>query len=63
MARPVRCRLICTEPAYDCFVPEGIGAGEQVTLTLDEYEAIRLIDFEKYTHAQCAKQMDTPGQQ
>ena len=58
MARAVRCRRISTEPAYDCFVPEGIGAGEQVTLTLDEYEAIRLIDFEKYTHAQCAKQMD-----
>lgn len=58
MARPVRCRRICTEPAYDCFVPEGIGAGEQVILTLDEYEAVRLIDFEKYTHVQCAKQMD-----
>ena len=58
MARPVRCRRICTEPAYDSFVPEGVGAGEQVVLTLDEYEAVRLIDLEKYTHAQCAEQMD-----
>lgn len=58
MARPTRCRRICTEPAYDRFVPGGIEAGDQVILTLDEYEAVRLIDLEKYTHAQCAKQMD-----
>lgn len=58
MARPRRCRRICTEPAYDHFGPEGISAGEQVILTLDEYEALRLIDLEKLTHAQCGQQMD-----
>lgn len=58
MARPIRCRRICSEPAYDSFQPEGIGLGEQVTLTLDEYEAVRLIDLQKYTHVQCAAQMD-----
>lgn len=58
MARPTRCRRICTEPAYDSFVPEGIGGKEQVFLTLDEYEAVRLIDLDKYTHVQCAEQMD-----
>ena len=58
MARPRRCRRICTEPAYDSFVPEGISSGSQVVLTLDEYEAIRLIDLEKFTHEHCAAQMD-----
>ena len=58
MARPSRCRRICKEPVYDSFLPEGIPCGGQVTLTLDEYEVIRLIDLEKLTHEQCARQMD-----
>lgn len=58
MARPSRCRRICTEPAYDGFMPVGIPCGETITLTVDEYEVIRLIDLEKLTHEQCAKQMD-----
>lgn len=57
MARPIRCRRICAEPAYDSFKPDGILTGEQLTMTVDEYETIRLIDLEKCTHAQCAKQM------
>lgn len=58
MARPSRCRRICTEPAYDSFSPGGISCGERVVLTVDEYEVIRLIDLEKLTHEQCARQMD-----
>lgn len=58
MARPSRCRRICTKPAYDSFIPEGISCGERVILTVDEYEVIRLIDLEKMTHEQCARQMD-----
>lgn len=58
MARPSRCRRICTEPAYDSFCPEGISGEPQIVLTLDEYEVIRLIDLELLTHEQCAKRMD-----
>lgn len=58
MARPSRCRRICSEPAYDSFVPEGIAVKEQIILTVDEYEVIRLIDLERLTHEQCAIQMD-----
>lgn len=58
MARPSKCRRICSEPAYDSFAPEGISWGDKVVLTIDEYEIIRLIDLGKFTHEQCAKQMD-----
>ena len=57
MARPVRCRRICTEPAYDKFRPEGIPTDGTINMTVDEYEAIRLIDLNKCTHEQCAQQM------
>lgn len=58
MARPSRCRRICSEPIYDRFMPEGHSAENKVILTVDEYEVIRLIDLEKMTHEQCAKQME-----
>ncbi len=58
MARPKRCRRICTEPDFDAFTPAGIPCAETVTLTLEEYETIRLIDLENCTHQQCAQQMD-----
>lgn len=57
MARPIRCRRICFEPKYDSFAPCGAENMEQVLLTVDEFETIRLIDYEKKTHEQCARQM------
>ena len=57
MARPIRCRRICFEPQYYRFAPCGVEDKEQVLLTVDEFEAIRLIDYEKRTHEQCARQM------
>ncbi len=58
MPRPSRCRRICAEPEIDGFSPCGIKSAGQVLLTVDEFEAIRLIDYEKKTHEQCGKQMD-----
>ena len=58
MARPRRCRRVCSEPDYSSFMPDGIPCSETVTLAVDEYEVIRLIDLEKLTHEQCAKRMD-----
>ena len=52
MARPTRCRRICAEPAYDSFRPNGIPTGETIEMTVDEYETIRLIDLNKFTHEQ-----------
>lgn len=58
MPRPTRCRRICKEPDYDNFRPDGQAGAAAVTLSVDEYEVIRLIDLEKQTHLQCAKLMD-----
>lgn len=58
MARPQKCRTICSEPDYTSFNPQGILSSQNIILTLDEYEAIRLIDLEKLTHEQCSKQMN-----
>ena len=57
MSRPQRCRRICALPEYTRFIPEGGAPVESVALTLDEYEAIRLMDREGLTHEQCAEVM------
>ena len=58
MPRPPRCRRICCAPRYESFSPETEQASEEIILTVDEYEVIRLVDLEKKTHEQCAAQMD-----
>lgn len=58
MPRPQKCRRICQAPRYDCFHPKGKPDAAVIVLTLDEYEVIRLVDFEKRTHEQCALQMN-----
>mgnify|MGYP000461818084 CR=1 FL=1 len=58
MARPKRCRRVCFEPVFNQYGPYGMKDNEELILNVDEFEVIRLIDFEKKTHEQCAKQMD-----
>ena len=58
MPRPRRCRRICSEPEFEKFSPSEAADTGSVVLTLDEFEVIRLVDLEKQTHEQCAKQMD-----
>jgi len=56
MARPKKRRRVCRIPAIRTFSPD-CGAGEQVELTLDELECVRLLDWEGMTQEQCAAQM------
>ena len=49
MPRPPRCRRICDTPQVDTFCPSGRADAEPILLTLDEYEAIRLVDLEQQT--------------
>ena len=58
MPRPKRCRRICEVPKNDCFYPMVDNGLEGISLTLDEYEVIRLVDLEGYSHLECAEQMD-----
>lgn len=57
MARPTRCRRVCVEPECSSFIPRTGSRTSEVFLTVDEYEVIRLVDYEKRTHEQCAMQM------
>lgn len=56
MARPRKCRKVCRMPRICEFNPRGCAAGT-VTLTVDEYETIRLIDREGFSQEECAGYM------
>ncbi|CUX29858.1 DUF134 domain-containing protein [Clostridium sp. C105KSO13] len=57
MPRPRKHRRVCSHPRCTSFKPCG-GDKPVIRITLDEYEVIRLIDFEGLTQEQCAEQMD-----
>ncbi|MBR4500815.1 MAG: DUF134 domain-containing protein [Clostridia bacterium] len=58
MPRPVRCRRIEHLPVYRSFSPDDISAEENVRMTVDEYEALRLLDNEGLTQEACATRMN-----
>lgn len=58
MSRPTKNRRVCGEPFTNTFVPEKKLKETINTLTIDEYETIRLIDFEGYSQEECSKHMD-----
>jgi predicted DNA-binding protein (UPF0251 family) len=51
---------MCNPPKMQGFKPYGIPCGElgSVTLLLEEYEAIRLLDYDGLTQEQAAEQMN-----
>ena len=58
MARPDRVKRICRLPHFYRFAPShDLTAGNTVRLQLEEYEAIRLIDYMGMTQQDCASQM------
>lgn len=58
MPRPSRTRRIFECPQYLEFAPVDDASHDIVTLTMDEYEVIYLVDYEHQTHVECAKCMD-----
>ncbi len=57
MPRPKRPRTIHSPPSVDGFKPSGTGHAGEVTLSFEEFEAIRLKDFENLSQEECAKKM------
>ena len=64
MPRPFRLRRVCCNPDANYFKPRGIpvDALEEVNLTMDELEAIRLADLEEMYQEDAAKKMDVSRQ-
>lgn len=64
MSRPKCCRRVTCHPERGRFVPEGVRQPDLMTvmLTLDEYEAIRLADYEDLYHEQAAASMGVSRQ-
>lgn len=59
MPRPMKWRKVCCLPESNKFGPldSPADAAHHVSMTVDEYETIRLIDLEGFTQEECAKQM------
>lgn len=59
MPRPLKRRTVERLPAHDCFKPAGVPMAEldEVRLSIDELESIRLKDLEGLDHETCAERM------
>ena len=59
MSRPRKWRSVCSLPSNSRFGPLGpsLEGLQPVVMTVDEYEAFRLIDYEGMTQMECSVQM------
>lgn len=59
MARPSKSRKITTPPKMKGFKPFGLSSDDTGTLLLkfEEYESIRMVNYEKLSHEAAAKEM------
>ena len=57
MPRPTKCRRVCSFPETVEFSPKGEVNGEPIVLTVDEFEALRLIDMENLSQEECGAQL------
>ena len=60
MPRPRKRRNVCCLPQFNEFVPvrKNGPMGEVVMMTVDEYESIRLIDYEGFSQEECSDYMN-----
>ncbi len=58
--RPRKKRAVLKQPKYDLFKPAGVRASEleQIVLLTEEYEAIRLADYENMKQEDAAELME-----
>jgi len=62
MPRPKRPRCISNRPGIQSFVPQGSPETGEVILSLEEFEAIRLMDHEGFDQAGAASIMNVSRQ-
>ena len=64
MPRSKCCRRVGRVPDWNYFKPRGIPASllEEIVLTLDEFEAVRLADYDGLYHEEAAKKMNISRQ-
>ena len=61
--RPKKYRIVHHDPRISQFSPRGRpGRPDEANLTMDEYEAIRLMDFMAYSQKEAAKLMQVSQQ-
>ncbi len=60
MGRPYKKRYVAYNPGVSYFKPRGIPMLEleEIHLTIDEREALRLADFEGFSHEEAGRRMD-----
>ena len=60
MARPKKCRCVQSRPNVIYFKPRGVPLSdlEEIAISIDEFEAIRLADFEGFYHEESAVKME-----
>lgn len=60
MPRPKKWRKVCCLPQISEFTPVGcvFSENDEVVMSVEEYETIRLIDHQSLTQEECAKYMD-----
>ena len=59
MPRPKKCRKVCYMPVIRKFAPVEISKNSQeIEITIDEFETIRLIDKEGFSQEECSKYMN-----
>ena len=58
MPRPCKRRRVCAMPGCGRFGPVEGNTEQRVIMSVDEFEAIRLIDYEGLTQEACAERME-----
>lgn len=59
MSRPKKCKRVCMMPRASTFFPSDLETVEQepLVMSVEEYETIRLIDYQGLSQEECAEQM------
>ncbi len=58
MARPIKSRIICSIPKVNTFGPQKCKKSETINMTLEEFEVIRLIDYNNLTQEEASSFME-----